>query len=86
MKIIFHRNFKKQYRKIGERTRRRFKERRDLFLKDPFHSSLNNHALHGEYRGCRSINVGGDLRVIYEEINPDLAHFILIDTHSNLYS
>jgi len=46
---------------------------------------LNNHPLRGEHRGYRSINVGGDLRVIYEEIDSHIAHFILIDTHSNLY-
>ena len=46
---------------------------------------LNNHPLRGEHRGYRSINVGGDLRVIYEEIDHSTAQFILIDTHSNLY-
>ena len=46
---------------------------------------LDNHPLHGEYLGYRSINVGGDLRVIYEELDRSTAQFILIDTHSNLY-
>lgn len=85
MKIILHRNFKKQYRKLRDEERRRFRERRGLFLKNQFHPLLNNHPLHGAYRGYHSINIGGDLRVIYEEINSYTALFILIDTHSNLY-
>lgn len=85
MKIVIHRNFKTQYKKLRAGERRKFKERIDLFLKNSFHSLLNNHALHGEYRGYRSINVGGDLRVIYEEIDADTIQFIFIDTHSNLY-
>ncbi len=85
MKVVLHRNFKKQYKKLRGEEQRRFRERRDLFLKNPFHPILNNHLLRGEYRGYRSINVGGDLRVIYEEIGHSTAQFILIDTHSNLY-
>ena len=85
MKIVLHRNFKKQYKKLSEPERHRFRERRDIFLQNPFHPALNNHALHGEYRGYRSFNIGGDLRVIYEEIHTNIVQFILIDTHSNLY-
>lgn len=85
MKIILHRNFKKQYKKLREEEKRRFKKCRDLFLKNPSHPLLNNHALHGEYRSYRSINTGGDLRIIYEEVGADLVQFITIDTHSNLY-
>lgn len=85
MKIILHRNFKRQYKKLKEGERRKFKTRRNLFLENPLHPLLNNHALHGEYRDFRSINVGGNLRVIYKEIDSRTVHFILIDTHSNLY-
>lgn len=85
MKIILHRNFKKQYKKLREMERQKFRERRDLFFKNPFNPLLSNHPLHGEYKNYRSINVGGDLRVIYEEIDSETVQFILIDTHSNLY-
>jgi addiction module RelE/StbE family toxin len=85
MRIILHRNAKKRYGKLTELERRRFKERRNLFLEDPFHPLLNNHALHGAYRGYRSINITGNLRAIYEEINSDTAHFIALGTHPELY-
>jgi len=34
----------------------------------------------------RSINITGDLRLVYEEIDEDVARFLDLDTHSNLYS
>lgn len=57
----------------------------DLFTTDPFNAVLNNHPLHGEYEGCRSINVTGDLRIIYEEIGEARYIFHDIGTHGQLY-
>ena len=85
MKIILHKNFKKQYRELRVRERRKFKERRNLFLENQFHPLLNNHALHGEYAGFRSINITGDVRVLYEPVRDTIAHFIMIGTHSKLF-
>ena len=85
MKILFHKNFVKAYEKLGKGEKRKFKGRRHLFLQNPFHPLLNNHALQGKYQGYRSINVGGDLRAIYKELKKDLFLLADIDTHSNLY-
>ncbi|OGZ22599.1 MAG: hypothetical protein A3A08_02335 [Candidatus Nealsonbacteria bacterium RIFCSPLOWO2_01_FULL_41_9] len=85
MKIFLHKNFSKKYAKLRQSEKEKFKERRDLFLEDPYDSLLNNHALTGKYTGSHSINVTGDLRVIYDIINKDSVLFIDIDTHSNLY-
>ena len=54
-------------------------------MKDPTVSELNNHALHGEYLGYRSINITGDLRAVYEIQDEKAVKFLFIDTHSNLY-
>ena len=86
MKIILHKHFDKQYKKLRSREKKRFKERRDIFLQDPYHPILNNHALQGRYKGYRSMGITNDLRVIYALINTDTAYFITIDTHSKLYS
>ncbi|MFH0791832.1 MAG: type II toxin-antitoxin system mRNA interferase toxin, RelE/StbE family [bacterium] len=85
MKIFLHKNFSKKYGRLRQNEKNRFKERRNLFLEDPYNPLLNNHPLAGKYTGCRSINVTGDLRVIYDTINKDSVLFIDIDTHSNLY-
>ena len=85
MRIILHKNFKKRYERMNASEQRRFKERRNIFLENPFHPLIRNHALHGEYNGYRSFHVGGNLSVIYEEIGNDTVQFILIGTHPELY-
>ena len=85
MKIILHKNFRKQYRKLRAGEKRKFKERRNIFLQNPFHPILNNHALAGKYCGYRSINITGDLRAFYEPISDNIAFFVIVDTHSNLF-
>lgn len=85
MNIFTHRRFDKRFCTFRESEQRRFRERRDLFLQDPFFPLLENHQLHGKYGGCRSINVGGDLRVIYRLVDSNTAYFIAISTHSELY-
>ncbi len=86
MKILLHKNFDKNYKKLKESEKRSLKDRRNIFLKNQFDPILNNHALSGKYQGCRSINITGDIRAIYRVLhNEELAYFITIDTHSNLY-
>ena len=91
MIIHLHKNFKKSYKKLTESQKNKFKERRNLFMVNEFHPILNNHALSGEYEGYRSINITGDLRVLYKRSfstnkkDGDLVMFVKIDSHSNLY-
>jgi addiction module RelE/StbE family toxin len=86
MRILLHKNFEKNYKKLKESEKRAFKDRRNIFLKNPFDPILNNHALSGKYQGCRSINITGDIRAIYRVLNnEELAYFVTVDTHSNLY-
>ena len=85
MIVHLHNGFKKRYKKLKGSEKKRFKERRDLFLVDPLNTILNNHALTGKYQGYRSINITGDLRVLYKETGEDEVVFVTVDTHSNLY-
>lgn len=84
MQPDYHKHFKKQYGKLPLKMRERFKERLRIFNSDPFAIELNNHTLHGKYVGCRSINVTGDLRAVYE-VRKDGVRFLNIGTHSELY-
>jgi addiction module RelE/StbE family toxin len=86
MKVRFHSNFKRQYQKLRRGAKKKFKERRSLFLLDPYHPLLNNHPLKGKYEGYRSINIGGDLRAIYKRLGSDVVLFVEIGSHGNLYS
>jgi addiction module RelE/StbE family toxin len=84
MIIRLHKNFKKQFDKLTESQKKKFRERRDIFTQDEFNPILNNHALKGLYQGYRSINVSGDIRVIYTKISDDV-FFVKIGSHSKLY-
>lgn len=85
MIIELHKTFKKQYKKLTESQKRKFKERRSIFLQDEFNPILNNHALKGRYQGYRSINVTGDIRIIYINSSEDDVVFVKIGSHSKLY-
>lgn len=85
MKIRFHKNFDKQYKKLNQEQKKRVKERLTLFLENPFHPILGNHPLKGKHKSYRSINITGDLRAIYKFISEQECIFVIIDTHSNLY-
>ena len=85
MKLVFHRNFETQFRKLRRNKQARVKERLALFLEDEFGPVLNNHPLRGKYEGYRSINIMGDLRAIYKFQRPDLCIFVAVGTHHKLY-
>jgi len=85
MNFRTHSGFDKRYAKLRSGEKRRFKERRDLFLIHPFHPLLNTHPLHGKYEGHWSINVGGDLRALYKHEASDLIIFTKIGTHHELF-
>ena len=85
MNLIFHKNFKRCYKKLRVGEQKKCDERIMLFVENPFDPLLNNHALSGKWRHYRSINITGDVRALYEMIGADTAFFILVDIHSNLY-
>ena len=86
MKIVFHRNIEKRYKKLSDNLKRKVKEKNILFEKDPYDPVLNNHALKCNYLGYRSFNITGNIRIIYKFLEKDIALFSEIGTHSELYS
>ena len=86
MDIRLHRNFERRYIKLPPSVRKQFKERRDIFVENPFNPVLHNHALQGKYHGYRSINITGNYRAVYKLIAKDVVIFVDLGTHSELYS
>ena len=87
-RIDYSRNFLKQLKKSPLEIKIAFRKRLELFLKDPLHSQLNNHALTGKFSGRRSINVIGDWRAIFSEYEDEAGKVVIfevIGTHSQLY-
>ena len=85
MIVFYSKKFRKSYRKLVPKVREKFKERRNVFLMNPFDPILDNHLLHGEYAGCRSINITGDYRAIFYHEGVGAVRFIAIGTHHELF-
>lgn len=85
MRIRFHSNFEKEYKKLRLNEKKKCKERCEIFLDNPFNPLLYNHPLQGKYEGYRSINVSGDIRAIYRLSGKDTAYFVAIGRHRDLY-
>ncbi len=88
MLVRFSKKFAKQRDKAPKKIQVALNERLGIFYEDRFYSKLNNHALVGSYKGYRSINVSGDWRALYREIEDERDVIIFFDflrTHSQLY-
>lgn len=84
MRIDYTKSFIKDLKTRPVKVQEKFRIRVILFSQNKFHPILNNHGLSGGYRGCRSINVSGDLRAVFRE-NGEAVVFIWLGTHSQLY-
>lgn len=85
MRTNFTKSFLKQYQKLLKKTQVQFTERLKLFVADQNNTLLKVHSLMGEYRGCSSFNVTGDIRAVFKIQNGNIALFIAIGSHSELY-
>lgn len=85
MRTDFTKSFHKQYQKLPKKTQTQFTERLKLFTADQNNPLLKVHSLMGEYRGCSSFNVTGDIRAVFKMEASQVALFIAIGSHSELY-
>lgn len=85
MIIVRTKYFSKTANKLPVSVKRALAERLQLFMSDPYSPLLNNHALQGDRQPCRSINITGDYRLVYEQYDEETVLLIDIDTHSSLY-
>ena len=85
MKIIYSKKFLKNFKRADSKIQSAFEKKILLFQKDKINPLLNNHALHGNLRNYRSINISGDWRAIYWHRVCGTIEFIALGTHSMLY-
>ncbi len=86
MHVSYSRTFKKMFRRLPITLQNAFETRLELFIENQTHPRLSTHALKGEWLGCMSINVTGDIRAIFEKISHNHVEFVAIGSHSELYS
>ncbi len=78
--------FDKAFARLAVRDQRRVEAALTLFMDQPFHPALRNHALSGKLRGLRAISAGYDLRIVFEEEGGH-ARVLLLNTgtHDEVY-
>lgn len=87
MRIHYHKNFIKSYKKrisTNSSLASKFKERLDLFIKDQANPILKDHALKGKKFSYRAFSITGDIRVIYEKVDGDIL-LCDIGSHNQVY-
>lgn len=88
MIVRYDPDFLQDFKQANVRIRKSFKQKLEIFTKNPFDPQLNNHTLQREYMGCKSIDITNDWRAIYvEKIEEEdvVAYFIALGTHDELY-
>lgn len=78
-------NFKKRVKTYSNKIKDKIEDRLYIFIQNEYDSILNNHPLHGEYNGCRSVNITGNIRLVYRKVDEDTCILLNIGTHSQLY-
>ncbi len=85
MQYFLSNNFLKQFKKLPTKIKNRAIERLSVFVVDPADPTLHNHSLAGPWSGHRSINITGDIRAVYKMESRDVARFVAIGSHTDLY-
>lgn len=85
MKLRYDKKFKQQFKKLPKKQQDQFEQRLRLFVEDRAHPLLRLHPLKGAFAGYYSINISGDLRALYYQMDEEIIIFALIGTHSQLY-
>jgi len=86
MNVQFSVEFDKQFNSsLSQRQKLQVLETLNLFIDNPNNKDLRNHELRKEWKGYRSISIGGDLRLHFKMINNGFAYFVAVGTHAQLY-
>ena len=85
MQYFLSKQFEKSFSKLTKNIKNKAIEQLEIFVMNPMDARLKNHSLHGKWANYRSINITGDIRAIYAEIDNGTVRFVEIGSHSKLY-
>ncbi len=85
MEYILSKQFEKQFAKLPKRVKVKAIKAFEVFVQNPGDMTLRAHTLAGRWRGHWSIDVTGDYRAVYVQVDEQIVRFIAIGTHSELY-
>lgn len=85
MHYIVSKQFEKSFKKLSGSAREKAIARFTIFIANEYDYQLDNHALVGDWTGYRSIDITGNIRAVYIIEKRNIARFVAIGTHAQLY-
>jgi len=79
--IHYTSRFVKKLRKLPKHVTKQAILKEKIFRKDPLHPSLRLHELKGKFRGCWSISVSMNYRIVFKRQKNGDVLFVSIGTH-----
>lgn len=80
----FKRSYKKRVRN-NSRLKKKFWEKMEIFLENPFFPQLRTHKLSGKLAGQWAFSVDNDCRIVFEFVGEDRALLIDVGSHDEVY-
>lgn len=81
MKVRYSPRFKKRFKKLPQSIRESAIDKIELFINEPFHSSLDTHKLIGELDGFWAFSINYRYRIIFEFMNNGSVSFHTVGGH-----
>jgi len=80
----FKRSYKKRVRN-NSRLKKKFWEKMEFFLENPFFPQLRTHKLSGKLAGQWAFSVDDDCRIVFEFVGEDRVLLIDVGSHDEVY-
>ena len=80
----FKRSYKKRVRN-NSRLKKKFREKMEIFLENPFFPQLRTHKLSGKLAGQWAFSVDNDCRIVFEFVGEDRVLLIDVGSHDEVY-
>jgi addiction module RelE/StbE family toxin len=81
MEIIYTSKFRREYKKLPNKIKDIAEEREPVFRKNPFHTSLDTHKLHGRLKEFWSFSIGYKYRIMFEFATKQTVYFHSTGNH-----
>ena len=80
----FKRSYKKRVRN-NSRLKKKFWEKMEIFLENPFFPQLRTHKLSGKLAGQWAFSIDDDCRIVFEFVGEDQVLLIDVGSHDEVY-
>jgi len=88
IRAVWDQGFKRSYKKRvrnNSRLKKKFWEKMEIFLENPFFPQLRTHKLSGKLAGQWAFSVDDDCRIVFEFVGEDRVLLIDVGSHDEVY-